>query len=63
MGTIAVVIGMTVASVGSSIAQKLLTGAGKGDEAIMVDLTVKSALVVTALTQFARAMKALGMLG
>lgn len=60
---IGVIIGMATVTVGSAVAQKILAGTGKADEAMYMDLATKSGLAVTALTIFATFVKAVARLG
>lgn len=57
------IVGMSVLTVGSAVAQKIFSSVGKMDEAQYLDMATKSALAVTALTVFARVMQAIGGLG
>lgn len=59
----AIIIGMAVLTVGSAVTQKIFSSMGKIDEAQYLDLATKSGLAVTALTIFAKVIKALGSLG
>lgn len=54
MGGIATIITMSVATIGSAIAQKILNSLGRQDEAQYLDLAVKCGLAVTALAVFAQ---------
>lgn len=58
-----VIVGMAVVTVASAITQKIFTSVGKTDEAQYLDLATKSGLAVTALTVFAKVVKAIISLG
>lgn len=60
---IAIICGMTVVSVGTMFAGKLLEGAGRISDAQMVDLTSKGMLAITALGTFGKVIQALLKLG
>jgi hypothetical protein len=57
------IIGMAVATVASAVTQKIFSSVGKMDEAQYLDLATKSGLTVTALTVFAKVIKAIAGLG
>ena len=59
---IAIIIGMSVVTVGSAVTQKIFMSVGKSDEASMLDLATKSLISVTALTIFASVIRTLGTL-
>lgn len=51
---IATIVTMTVITVGSAVAQKVLEGAGKTSESQMMDLATKAGIATTALVVFAK---------
>ena len=59
---IAIIIGMSVVTVGSGVTQKIFESLGKSSEASYLDLATKSLLAVTALTIFAGVIRTLGTL-
>ena len=59
---IAIIIGMSVITVGSGVTQKIFESLGKSSEASYLDLATKSLLAVTALTIFAGVIRTLGTL-
>lgn len=62
MGT-AIIIGMASLTVVSSIAEGVLSSVGKMPEAQYMQIASKSLLIVTCVTLFAKALKALATLG
>jgi hypothetical protein len=60
---IAVIVGMLVATVGSSVAESVMSGAGKMDEAKYLNWACKAGMGCTALGIFAKLVKTLGTLG
>jgi hypothetical protein len=48
------IVTMTVITVGSAVAQKVLEGAGKTSESQMMDLATKAGIATTALVVFAK---------
>lgn len=62
MGT-GIIIAMACLTVGSAVAQGILSSLGKQTESQYLDLATKSGLVITALGVFAQAIKAISSLG
>ncbi len=54
-----IIIGMATATVASGVTQMIFNSMGKTNEAQMLDLATKSGLVVTALSVFAKVVKAI----
>jgi hypothetical protein len=61
--SIAIIIGMAVATVGSGIAQKIFNSLGKQDEASYLDLATKSGIAATSIGIFAKFIASLSKLG
>lgn len=60
---IGMIIGMTTLTVGSAVAQKVLTASGKSDAAQYMEIATISGLAITALTVFTSFIKTLGKMG
>jgi len=60
---IAVVVGMLVVTVGSSVAESIMNSAGKMDEAKYLNWATKAGMGITALGVFTKLVKTLGSLG
>jgi hypothetical protein len=60
---IGVIVGMVTVTVGSAIGEKILASMQKVDESAMLSLATKSGMAITAITIFAKAVKALLSLG
>jgi hypothetical protein len=61
-GTV-LIIGMATATVASAVVQGIFNGVGKQTESQYLDLATKSLLAVTAVTVFAKVIKAIASLG
>jgi hypothetical protein len=62
-GGIIIIIGMASCTVASAVIQGIFNSVGKQTEAQYLDLTTKSGLAITAITIFAKVIKAMSILG
>lgn len=62
MNSTTIIIGMATTTVASAVLQIVLNGNGKQSEAMMVDSVTKCLLGVTAITTFAKVVKAIATL-
>jgi len=61
--SVGIIVGMLVATVGSSVAESIMSSAGKLDEAKYLNWATKAGMGCTALGVFVKLVKTLGSLG